>query len=569
MNRGRTRLGERTASVARSADFESKLCVISANYTLVLVKWRMDFASELAALNPSPELLAWVADLMQSRETLSANLAQQSQSRQEEIRWRDLKIEKLTLELAHLRRMRFGTKSEALGEPERDLFDESLEADIAACEAQLAAEREAAEMGPPKPVLPEGKRPRAGRQPLPEHLRRVDIRHEPETTDCGECGQAMQLIGEDVTEKLSIIPAEFFVERHIYPKYACRPCQTIASAPAVPAVIEGGLPTAALLAWVLVSKYVDHLPLYRLERIAARSGVILPRSNLAEWVGRSGVALEPLYTRLAEKLREGKVLHADETPVPQLDPGSGKTKRSYLWAYRSNALSGDPPIIVFDYQGSRSGSHAANFLEGWRGSLMVDDYSGYKALFQAGVTELACLAHIRRKFFELHQANQSPLAAQALSRIAELYAIEARAGFEPERAELRQHMSRPRLEALGLWLRQQRQRVANGGGLAKAMDYALKRWPALERYVENGHYPIDNNPIENAIRPVVLGKKNWLFAGSEAAGQRAAVIQSLLETARANAIEPLAWLTDTLQKLPSWPHRRLDELLPLKIRPAS
>lgn len=527
---------------------------------LLMVKFAMDFATELATLNPSPELLAWI-------ESRVGNLLNQAQEQAQEIHWRDAKIEKLTLELAHLRRMRFGTRSEALGEPERDLFDESLAADIAACEAKLAAERAAADMGPPKPVLPVPKRERSGRQPLPEHLRRVDIRHEPETTACGECGQDMLFIGEDVTEKLSIVPAEFFVERHIYPKYACRPCETIRSAPAESAVIDGGLATAALLAWILVSKYVDHLPLYRLERMAARSGVSLPRSNQAEWVGRIGVALEPLYLRLAEKLRQGAVLHADETPVPQLDPGSGKTKRAYLWAYRSNALCGDPPIIVFDYQGSRSGAHAARFLENWQGALMVDDFSGYKALFQAGVTELACLAHVRRKFYELHQANQSPLAAEAVSRINELYAIEARAGTVAERAELRQTLSQPRLKALGMWLQHTRQSVAQGGGLAKAVDYALKRWPAVERYVQNGHYPIDNNPVENAIRPIAIGKKNWLFAGSEAAGQRAAVIQSLLETARANGIEPLAWLTDTLEKLPSWPHRRLDELLPLKSRP--
>ena len=188
-------------------------------------------------------------------------------------------------------------------------------------------------------------------------------------------------------------------------------------------------------------------------------------------------------------------------------------------------------------------------------------------MFRGAVTELACLAHIRRKFFELHQANQSPVAAEALRRIAELYAIEARATTVVERAELRQDLSQPRLQALGLWLQQTRNTVADGGGLAKAMDYALKRWPAVERYVQNGHYPIDNNPVENAIRPIAIGKKNWLFAGSEAAGQRAAAIQSLLETARANGIEPLAWLTNTLQKLPAWLNSRLDELLPLKFQP--
>ncbi len=534
--------------------------LFAAVVRLLMVKFSMDFAIELAALKPSPELLAWV-------ETRVGGLLKKAEVNAQEIQWRDVKIEKLTLELAHLRRMRFGARSEALAAGMSDLFDETLAADIAACEAKLEAERQAA--GPvlsPEPVPAQPKRERAGRQPLPEHLRRVEIRHEPESTLCGNCGQGMTLIGEDITEKLSIIPADFFVERHIYPKYACRPCETITAAPAARSVIDGGLATAILLAWVAICKHVDHLPLYRVERMAARSGVILSRSTLADWLGRIGVALEPLWKRLGEKLRQEAVLHADETPVQQLDPGKGKTQRAYLWAYRSNALGGGPPIVVFDYQTSRAGVHAANFLANWQGALMVDDYAGYKGLFRGTVIELACLAHIRRKFFELHQASPSPLAAEALRRIGELYAIETRAGTVAERAELRRTLSQPRVEALGLWLQHNRKTVANGGGLARAMDYALKRWPAVERYVQNGVYPIDNNPVENAIRPIAIGKKNWLFAGSEAAGRRAAAIQSLLETARANGIEPLAWLTETLEKLPTWPDRHLDELLPIKFR---
>ena len=534
-----------------------------------MVKFVMDFTDELATLNPSPALLAWVSGLLESREALATHLSQQAKTNAQEIQWRDLKIDKLTQELAHLRRMRFGAKSEAMSAGTKDLFDETLAADIAACEAKLEAARQGAAMGPQPPLPTPPQRECAGRQALPDHLRRVVIRHEPEDTACGECGQARVLIGEDVTEKLSLIPAEFFVERHLYPKYACRPCQTLSQAPAVPSVIDGGMATASLLAWVAVSKYVDHLPLYRLERMASRSELILSRSTLADWMGRIGVALAPLWQRLAEKLRQGTVLHADETPVQQLDPGnagsrSGKTRRAYLWAYRSNGLGNDPPMVVFDYQTSRAGCHALNFLAGWQGALMVDDYAGYKALFRTGVMELACLAHIRRKFFDLVQAHPSPVATEALRRIAELYAIEAQATTVPERASLRRDLSEPRLAAMGLWLQQTRKSVADGTGLARAVDYALKRWPAVERYVQQGDYPIDNNPVENAIRPIALGKKNWLFAGSEAAGQRAAAIQSLLETARINGIEPLAWLTDTLEKLPSWPYRRIDELLPIK-----
>ena len=519
----------------------------------------MDFATELAAFDPSPELLAWM-------EKRVGGLVEGARTRATEIHWRDVKIEKLTLELAHLRRMKFGVKSEALIAGNRDLFDETLAADLAACEARLAEERQAAEMGPHQPLPEKPKRERAGRQPLPAQLPRVEHRHEPETCTCGQCGQALVLIGEDVTEKLNIVPAEFFVDRHIYPKYACRPCATVTAAPAVPSVIDGGLAAPALLAWVMVGKYIDHLPLYRLEQQAARSGVSLSRSTLADWVGRIGVALEPLGDRLAELLRKGTMLHADETPVQQLDPGKGKTRRAYLWAYRSNTLGNDPPIVVFDYQPGRAGVHAANFLGDWTGALMVDDFAGYKRLFRGEAIELACMAHARRKFFDLHKANGSPIAEEAVCRIGELYAIEAEAkGKTPEdRALLRKTYSKPRLDALQLWLLHTRKSVADGGALAKAIDYSLKRWAAFARYAENGAYSIDNNPVENAIRPICIGKKNWLFAGSEAAGKRAAVIQSLLQTACLNGIEPMAWLTDSLEKLPSWPNRRIDELLPIK-----
>ena len=517
----------------------------------------MDSASELAPFSPSPELLSWTGQRV-------GGLLDALKTRETEIHWRDAKIEKLTLELAYLRRMKFGVKSESMALPERDLFAETLAADLAACEAHLDQEHQAAEMGPPLP--PAGKRERAGRQPLPVQLPRVEHLHKPESCTCGQCGQALVQIGEDVTEKLSIVPAEFFVERHIYPKYACRPCETITAAPAVASIIDGGLAAPALLAWVMVSKYADHLPLYRLERQAARSGVTLSRSTLADWVGRTGVALEPLWQRLAELLRQGAVLHADETPVQQLDPGKGKTKRAYLWAYRSNALGSDPPIVVFDYQPGRGGKYAAEFLGHWHGALMVDEFAGYQGLFRGEVIELACMAHARRKFFDLHQANGSPVAAEALRRFGEWYAIEAaiREKSVEERARIRKETSQPRLKALNLWLLNTRQSVADGGALAKAIDYRLRRWPAFARYATNGFYPIDNHPLENAIRPIAIGKKNWLFAGSEAAGQRAAAIQSLLETARMNDLEPMAWLTDTLEKLPSWPNSRIDELLPLR-----
>ncbi len=284
------------------------------------------------------------------------------------------------------------------------------------------------------------------------------------------------------------------------------------------------------------------------------------------WVGRVGVSLQPLVDRLSDLLRERNVLHADETPVPQLDPGRGKTKKAYLWAYRSNALTREPPILVFDYQPGRHGIHVRNFLAGWQGHLMVDDYAGYKALFTQGVIELACLAHARRKFFDLYAANQSKIAGEALRRIGELYDLERQAQDKEvdERLLLRQTEAKPKLEALHAWLIQTRVTVADGGGTAKALDYSIKRWPALVRYADSGLLPMDNNPVENAIRPIAIGKKNWLFAGSERAGKRAAAIQSLLGTAKLNGLDPHAWLKDTLEKLPTWPNGRIDELLPLR-----
>ena len=506
-----------------------------------------------------PALAESVAQLVQKHVAAAHSIVAR---RDTELRAAHTKIQALTLELAYLKRMRYGVKSEALDTEARDLFQETLEADIAA--AKLELDRRQAETTPVPPTV-KPPRERAGRQALPDHLPRIEHRHEPASCACGRCGQALTLIGEDVSEQLDVEPARFFVHRHIRPQYACRACETVSAAPIPPAVIDGGMAAVGLLAWVLVGKFMDHLPLYRLEGITARSGVTLARSTLAEWVGRLGVALTPLAERLAELLREGAILHADETPVRQLDPGSGKTHRAYLWAYRSNTLDTGPPIVVFDYQTSRSGEHARHFLKDWRGSLMVHDFGGYKALFNAGVVELACLAHARRKFFELNQAQPNAVAQEVLVRIAAFYEIERR-GRElsiEERTALRSLEAAPLLDSLHAWLKATRLTVANGGGTAKAIDYSLKRWPALARYATDGALPIDNNPVENAIRPVCLGKKNWLFVGSERAGKRAAAIQSLLATAELNGLDPAAWLRDTLEKLPTCLNREIDSLLPL------
>jgi transposase len=516
----------------------------------------MKILDQLDELNLDSAAKTQVAALVQS-------LLDQVKKDAETLQAKDLKIQALILELAHLRRLRYGVKNEALSSLQRDLFEETCNEDIAALEAEVEQADE-----PSGSTVTKPKRLRAGRQPLPAHLPRIEHRHEPESCQCGQCGKDLVKIGEDITEQLDVEPAKFFVHRHIRPQYACRNCETITAAPIPPAIIDGGMAAVGLLVWVLISKYLDHLPLYRLEQIAARDRVILARSTLAEWVGRTGVALQPLVDRLIELLLKRGTLHVDETPVPQLDPGSGKTKRAYLWAYRSNDLEEGSRIIVFDYRGGRSGEHARQFLGTWQGHLLVDDYGGYKALFSTArqeaspCIELGCWAHARRKFFDLHQANASPMALEALTRIGQLYHIEQRgkALSIGARQQLRVEQSQPVLNALQQWLIQTRANTANGGGSAKALDYTLKRWPALIRYAETGHLPIDNNPVENTIRPIALGKKNWLFAGSERAGQRAAAIQTLLGTAKLNGLDPAAWLRDTLEKLPTWPNSRIDEL---------
>ena len=533
----------------------------------------MDLAAELVRFNPDPALANWIAgtvqtllDQAQKDAAEATRLAEQITRRDSELRFAQTKIQALTLELAHLRRMRFGVRSEALTAEQRDLFQETWASDLAAAEAELTKQ---AALIATEPALPRAPRPRAGRQPLPDHLPRIEHLHEPESCTCGQCGHDLTKIGEDISEQLDVEPARFFVHRHIRPQYACRTCETITAAAIPPAVIDGGLAAVGLYVWVLIGKYLDHLPLYRLEQIAARDNVMLSRSTMAQWVGRIGVALQPLADRLVELLLERSVLHADETPVAQLDPGKGKTHRAYLWAYRSNVLETGLPMVVFDYQTSRAGRHARDFLAGWQGHLMVDDFSGYKALFTEGITELGCLAHARRKFFDLNVAQANPIALEALNRIAALYVVEARGRdmTVEARTQWRQEQAQPLLDSMHDWLRQTRVMVANGGGLAKAIDYSLKRWPALSRYATAGRLPIDNNPVENIIRPIAIGKKNWLFTGSERAGKRAAAIQTLLGTAKLNGLDPAAWLRDTLEKLPTCLNSEIDSLLPLRTDP--
>ena len=311
------------------------------------------------------------------------------------------------------------------------------------------------------------------------------------------------------------MPGVFSIERHIRGKWACAQCETLTQAPVEAHIIDKGIPTTGLLAQVLVAKFADHLPLYRQEAIFGRAGLAIPRSTLGAWVGSCGVQLQPLVDALKAELLTHSVVHADETPVQMLKPGNGKTHRAYLWAYAAGAFE-ETRAVVYDFCESRAGENAKVFLGDWRGSLVCDDFSGYKQLMNQGVTEVGCLAHARRKFFDLHASNKSQIAQSALEQIARIYEIEREVKELPadERRRIRQARSKPLLDALRQWMILNRQKITDGSATAKALDYSLRRWEALTRFVADGQLPVDNNHIENQIRPIAIGRNNWLFAGS-------------------------------------------------------
>ncbi|MEW8072215.1 MAG: IS66 family transposase [Candidatus Thiodiazotropha endolucinida] len=463
---------------------------------------------------------------------------------------------KITHELAILKRHRYARRSETLNQPQRSLLDELIEGDIGATEEELARARQQVDEKPSE------KKAKPKRAPLPPELPRITIEHEPDSTTC-HCGCQLKRIGEDVSEKLDYTPGAFSVERHVRGKWICCDCATITQAPVPAQVIDKGIPTSGLLSHVLVAKYGDHLPLYRQENIFARAGLPIARATLADWVGRCGVALQPLVDALRETLVSHAVLHADETPVQMLAPGKKKTHRAYVWAYASTTFSAVKGV-VYDFAPSRSGEHARAFLKAWQGKLVCDDFAGYKESFKQGITEIGCMAHARRKFFDLHAANQSQLADYALQQIGLLYELERQVkDLKPDqRQKIRQQKAVPILDALRQWLLAQRQKVPDGSGTARAIDYSLKRWAALIRYCEDGDVPIDNNWVENQIRPWAVGRSNWLFAGSLRSGQRAAAIMSLIQSAKMNGLDPYAYLKDVFKRLPTQKASAINELLP-------
>lgn len=480
---------------------------------------------------------------------------------QGEIRFDKTRNEALNFEIARLKRWRFGTSSESLDNTTQAVLFDAIVADTA-LEDRAAQD----EVKKPPPAAPHAKR-QAVRQALPAGLPRVERHHEIEATHCA-CGQALKRIGQEVTEQLDCVPAQFFVLRHIRGKYACACCQTLQAAPMPTQMIDKGIPAPGLLAQVVVAKHDDHLPLYRQTEIYARSGVHIPRSSMAQWIGICGVRLTPLAEALRDFIVGHGVVHADETPIKLLAPGKGKTSRAYVWVYRTTNFVAQRAVL-YDFSTGRGGENARRVLQGFAGTLVSDDFSGYHALQSQGVTAALCMAHARRKLLEAHQFNGSEIAGHAVALIARLYEVERQAReLEPEARRLwRQQHAKPVAEALHTWLSEQRQKLAKADVTAKAIDYSLSNWRGLTRYIDDGHVPIDNNAAENAVRPLAVGRKNWLFVGSQQAGERAAVVLSLIESAKLNGHDPWAYLKDVFERLPTLKQRDLAQLLPHNWRP--
>jgi transposase len=472
-----------------------------------------------------------------------------------------LRNEQLKLRLAKLLRERFGASSEKL----RGALDQ-LELVLGDLEEQVA---ETAPPEPDEPAAPPGaakQRRKPVRKPLPEALPRDVVEHAAPCA-CPKCGGSLRPLGEDVTEVLDYVPGLFRVTRHVRPKLSCRSCEGIAQAPAPSLPIYRGLAGPGLLAHVLVAKYCDHLPLYRQAEIYARAGIDLDRSTLADWVGQTARLMRPLIDAVGSHVMMADRVHADDTTVPVLDPGRGRTKTGRLWCYvRDDRPFGGqaPPAVLYCYSPDRKADHPRDHLASFRGILQADGYAGYAGLYERGVTEAACWAHARRKFFDVHKATQSPLATEALQRIAALYAIEATVRGESAEIRLaaRRAKSAPLFAELKIWLEQTLARLSGKSELAGAIRYTLSRWQAMTLLLRDGRVCIDNNAAERSMRPMCLGRKNWLFAGSDSGGERAAAAYSLIETAKMNGFDPEDYLRQVLTRIADHPVKRVDEWLP-------
>jgi transposase len=504
-----------------------------------------------------------ISALPEEARTLIAAQAAMIARQRAQLSERQQQIARLQAQLAKLRRMHFGRSSGR------------LHAEITQLELALEELEEQGAANPEEPVVPapaaDADALKPARRPLPDHLPRDVVTH---TTACAcpHCGGQLRRLGEDVTEVLDYRPATFRVIRHVRPKFTCRSCEAITQAPAPSLPIRRGRATAALLAHVLVSKYCDHLPLYRQSEIYSRASVVPERSTLADWVGQSSALLRPLVDALEQHVMAGDRLYADDTPVPVLAPGNGKTKTGRLWAYLRDErpfASAVPPAVRYQYSPDRRALHPHAHLASFQGVLQADGYNGFDGLYAGGrIAEAACWAHVRRYFYDIHVGpRQSPIAREALERISALYAVEAVIVGKPpdHRQRVRQSEVRPLIEQMQAWFTTTLRRVSGRSDIAAAIRYALARWDALTRYLDDGRLAIDNNAVERAIRPLVLGRKNWLFAGSDAGGERAATIYSLTETAKMNGLDPEAYLRAVLERIAEHPVGQVSELLPWAI----
>jgi transposase len=413
---------------------------------------------------------------------------------------------------------------------------------------------------------------RPERKPLPEHLQREVVRHAPSGDCCADCGGQLRQFGEDISEQLEYIPDSFKVVRHVRPKFTCTGCDRVVEAPAPSRPIERGLAGPGLLAHVIVSKFSDHLPLYRQSEIYARQGVEISRSTLAGWVGASSDLLAPLVDAIQKHVLGGRKLHADDTPMPVLAPGNGKTKTGRLWTYvRDDRPAGEqtPPAVWFAYSADRKGEHPRQHLKTFKGALQADAYAGFHHLYGEDIYEAACWAHARRKFHEIHVVHQSPTTTEALNRIGALYAIEDEIRGKPAdlRLHARQARSKPLLDELRRWMEKAQRSLSSKSETAAAIRYALSRWRALTRYIDDGMLEIDNSAAERALRAVALGRKNFLFVGSDSGGERAAAMYSLIGSAKLNGLNPELYLRTVLARIADHPVSHIQDLLPWNLAP--
>lgn len=477
---------------------------------------------------------------------------------QAQLAQKDTLILTLQQQLLVLRRRQFGRSSEQL-----DKQIHQIELQLEKLETQAAQTPDVTLPGAEKKDAPKR------RVALPSHLPREEMRVEPAKT-CPDCSGELKSVGEDVSEVLDVVPASYRVIKIVRPKYSCSCCDTLIQGDAPQRVIPKGLASSALLTQVMVDKYLDHQPLYRQSERMAREGVDIERSTLAGWVGQVSTLISPLVDAIGKHVKNANHIYADDTTAPTLKPGKGKTQTGRYWTYVRDGRDWNesvPPAVWLQYSEDRKSLHPTSHLKGYAGSLQTDAYAGYNDVYHTGVTFTGCMAHVRRKFYDITQSGPSPIAEHAIATIQQLYAIEKSIKNKPpdERQKIRQQQAIPILDELHTWLQTTLRTLSKGSSLSKAVRYALNQWEGLLAYTQNGQASIDNNTAERSLRPIALGRKNYLFAGSVAAGQRAAALYSLLSTAKLNGLNPSQYLTAVLKRIGQHPINRIDELLPWNI----